>query len=125
MIVLASEFAGVATPAGAGNPATYVMLLSRNGLSLSSSAAIIAIDRLTDLVFFGTAIPIAIFLFAFDSGISHPIRAAALIIGLFLVGVMILMLFLRHFRCVAVLLSVFLGRVPRLRRFRYRVVREV
>jgi len=125
MIVLASEFAGVATPAGAGNPATYVVLLSRHGMSVSSSAAIIAIDRLTDLVFFGTAIPIAILLFALDSGISHPLRIAALVVVLFLLGLFALVLFLRHYRCLAALLGAILLRTDRLRRFRLRGMRGV
>jgi uncharacterized protein (TIRG00374 family) len=124
-IVVASEFAGVATPAGAGNPATFVLLLSRHGFSISSSAAIVAIDRLTDLVFFGTAIPFAILLFALDGGISHPLRIAALVASLFLLGLITLMLFLRNYRCIAWLIGNALHRVARLRRYRFRAVRGV
>jgi uncharacterized protein (TIRG00374 family) len=123
--VVASEFAGVATPAGAGNPATYVLLLSRHGLPMSSGAAVVAVDHLTDLVFFGTAIPTAILLFALDGGISHPLRIAGLMLGLLVLGLVALLLLLRNYRPFVLWAGRSLYRFPRLRRFRFRLARGV
>jgi uncharacterized protein (TIRG00374 family) len=121
--VVASEFAGVATPASAGNPATYILLLSRHGLPVSGAAAVVAVDQLTDLVFFGTAMPIAIVLFALDGGISHPLRVAGLMVGLFVLGVATLVLLLHNYRTIMLLIGRLLHRTPRLRRFRMRLAR--
>lgn len=123
--VMASEFAGVATPAGAGGPATYLLLLSRHGLSVSGAAAVVAVDQFTDLVFFATAVPVAVVLFAFDGGISHPLRIAALIIGLFVVGLVTLILLLRNYRPIMLAIGRMLHRMPRLRRIRFRLARGV
>lgn len=121
--VIASEFAGVATPAGAGNPATYVLLLSRYGLPVSSGAAVVAVDHFTDLVFFGTTIPVAITLFALDGGISHPLRIVGLMLALLVIGLGLLLLLLRHYRQFILILDRSLFRLHRLRRFRFRLVR--
>ena len=122
--VIASEFAGVATPAGAGNPATYILLLSRHGLPVSSGAAVIAVDHFTNLVFFGTAMPLAIVLFAISGGISHPLRIAALMVGLLGLGLGLLVWLMRHYRSIVLMAGRFLFRFRRLRRFRYRLARR-
>lgn len=124
-IVMASEFAGVATPAGAGNPATYLLLLSRQGLPVSSGAAVIAVDQFMDLVFFASAVPIAIALFVLQGGISHPIRVIWLIVALFLAGVTVLILVLRNYRSLVLAAGRLVQRLPRLRRFRFRMARGV
>lgn len=122
-VVIASEFAGVATPAGAGNPATYIVLLSRYGLSVSSAAAVVAVDQFTNLVFFGTAVPMAVMLFALDGGISHPLRIAGLMVGLLVLGLTALVLLLRNYRSIALTIGRCLQPFPRLRRFRFRLGR--
>lgn len=121
--VIASEFAGVATPAGAGNPATYILLLSRSGLPVSAAAAVVAVDQFINLVFFGTAVPIAVLLFALDGGISHPLRIAGLMVALFVLGLATLVLLLRNYRPIALAVGRVLGRLPRLQRFRFRLAR--
>lgn len=121
--VIASEFAGVATPAGAGNPATYVLLLSRQGLPVSSGAAVVAVDQFTDLVFFGTTIPVAIVLFVLNGGISHPARVIGLMLALLLLGLALLVLLLRNYHALLLFLGRVLFRFQRLRRFRFRWAR--
>jgi uncharacterized protein (TIRG00374 family) len=123
--VMASEFAAVATPAGAGGPATYVVLLSRHGLSMSDAAAVVAVDQVTDLVFFGTALPIAILLFAFDRGISDPLKILLLLGVLFVIGLLTFVLVLRNYRPLMLAIGRLLHRVPRLRRTRFRLARGV
>jgi uncharacterized protein (TIRG00374 family) len=124
-VVVAAEFAGVATPASAGNPATYVYLLSRQEMNVSHAAAVVAIDQLTDLIFFGTAMPVAILLFALDGGISHPLRIAALMLALLIAGLLLLVMLMRHYRAIALLSGRFLQRLPRMRRLRFRLGRGV
>lgn len=123
--VMASEFAGVATPAGAGNPATYLLLLSRQGLPVSSGAAVIAVDQFMDLVFFASAVPIAVVLFVLEGGISHPLRIIGLVVGLFLAGLTILALVLCNYRTLVLAAGRLVQRLPRLRRFRFRMARGV
>ncbi len=55
-LIMASEFAICASPAGAGGPVTYVVLLKRHGLSAAQGMAIYAIDQLMDLLFFVTTL---------------------------------------------------------------------
>jgi uncharacterized protein (TIRG00374 family) len=55
-LIMASEFAICASPAGAGGPVTYVVLLKRHGLSAAQGMAIYAVDQLMDLLFFVTTL---------------------------------------------------------------------
>ena len=123
LTVVASEFAGVATPANAGNPPTYVLLLSRQDLKVAQAAAVVAVDGLTDLVFFATAVPMALLLFTLDRGISHPLRIGGLLLGLTVLGLAALVMLLRHYRTVALWIGRRLGHTPRTRRLRYRLAR--
>jgi len=123
LTVIASEFAGVATPANVGNAPTYVLLLSRHGLTVGQAAAVVAVDGLTDLVFFATAIPAALLLFALDRGVSGPLRLGGLLLALTLLGVAALGLLLRHYRQLALWLGRRLHHTARLRRLRFRLAR--
>ncbi len=55
-IVMATEFAICATPAGSGGPVTYAWLLRQRGLTASRALALYAADQLMDLLFFLTAL---------------------------------------------------------------------
>lgn len=121
--VISAEFAGVATPASTGWAATYILLLRRSGLRVGHGAAVVAVDQLTDLLFFATAVPLALALLAFRGGISHPPGLLMLSLGLVLGGVALMAVTLRHYRVVVRLIGRFMKRVPRLRGVRYRVAR--
>ena len=54
--IMAAEFAICATPAGAGGPVTYVVLLKKHGLSAAQGIAIYAVDQLMDMLFFITTL---------------------------------------------------------------------
>lgn len=123
--VVAAEFAGVATPANAGGMATYVFLLSRRKLSAGDAAAVVAVDQLTDLVFFATTVPIAVLLFAVEGGISHPLRLLGLLLAVALLGLGALYLLIRHYRRLAIFLGRRLHHTPRLRSLRYRLARAL
>jgi uncharacterized protein (TIRG00374 family) len=121
--VIAIEFAGAATPAGAGGPTTLMLLLARSGLPAARGAAVTAIDHLTDAVFFLTAVPAAVLLLVLHDGISHPARLATLVLSLLGAGIAVLMLLLRHHRPLALRFGRLAGRIPRLRRRRYALAR--
>lgn len=121
--VVSAEFAWAASPAGAGGLATYVFLLTRHGLTPGRGAALVAVDQFTDLVFFATAMPLALVLYALHSGISHPLRLFALVAVLVLGGALTLAWLVRRYRSLALGLGRLLRRVPRLSRVRYRLAR--
>ena len=123
--VVAAEFAGVATPAGSGGPPTLLFLLSQRGLSMGQSAAVLAVDTLADLVFFGTAIPLALLLYFLRSGISHPLIFATLLLMLALSGFGLLWLLIHKHRSFLLWLGRIGRRFPWLRRFRFRIGRMV
>ncbi len=55
-ILMATEFAICATPAGSGGPATFAWLLRRHGLAGPQSLALYAADQFMDLLFFLSAL---------------------------------------------------------------------
>lgn len=121
--VLSAEFAAVATPASAGGAATYIFLLSRRGLRLGEAAAIVAFDQVMDLIFFATAMPIALLLFLNDQGVTESVTAPALLIGMLALGVGLLLWLPRHYRSVAIWLGRVIRGIPGVCRLRYRLAR--
>lgn len=121
--VLSAEFAAVATPASTGGAATYVFLLSRRGLRLGEAAAIVAFDHVMDLIFFATAMPVALLLFFTGQGVTQSLSAPAILIGVLTLGVGMLLWLPRHYRVLAIWLGRVIRRVPGLRRLRYRLAR--
>lgn len=51
-VVMSTEFALCATPAGSGGPLTLMALLARNGIRPAHGSAVFAMDQLSDLLFF-------------------------------------------------------------------------
>lgn len=124
-VAMAGEFAFFSTPGGAGGPATYLFLLTRNGLTADEALAVQAVDQSMDLVFFATAIPFALMLYALDIG-SREIMGLALMVALLvLIGLWFLIWLLGHYRRVVLFLGRLINRLPRLHRMRYRVARFI
>lgn len=121
--VISAEFAAVATPASTGGAATYIFLLSRRGLRLGEAAAIVAFDQVMDLIFFATAMPVALLLFLTGQGITRSFSAPAILIGLLALGVILLLWLPRYYRPVAIWLGRVIRHVPGLCRLRYRLAR--
>src|SRR5690606_40330907 len=55
-VVMATEFAICATPAGAGGPLTLMALLMRHGLRPAQGTAIYTVEQLGDLLVFACAL---------------------------------------------------------------------
>lgn len=109
--VIATEFAGAASPAGVGGPLTYIYLLHRQGLPTAHAASLYAIDQITDLVFFCTALPLALAVFAFDRQLEHPGWLLALLFALFGGGSGLLWALLHRYRSMLRLFGRLLGRL--------------
>ena len=123
--VIAAEFAGVATPANAGEPATYLYLFSRHGFAVGRSSAMVAVDKSMDLIFFATTLPIALLSYALDGGIGHPLHLTILLAVLILIGLGTLVGLIRYYRPIVLTLGRILHRFPRLRHARFRLARSV
>lgn len=95
--VISTEFAGVASPAGVGGPLTYIYLLHRHGLSTAHAASLYAIDQITDLTFFATALPLALAIFALDRHLEHPLLLLSMLIALLACGLILLWMLLHHY----------------------------
>jgi uncharacterized protein (TIRG00374 family) len=92
-VVMATEFAICATPAGAGGPLTLMALLMRHGVRPAQGTAIYALEQLADLlVFTGALLGILGYSLAtaLDSRLSGPLGASAamLIAVLVLLGLL-------------------------------------
>lgn len=107
--VIATEFAGAASPAGAGGALTYVALLKQRGIRTAHAAAMYAIDHFMDGVFFVVAFPVALLSLALHGGFSDPAWLLAVTLTLFGIGAGLFWLLLREHR----LLIRLFGRVLR------------
>lgn len=122
-VVVSAEFAGTATPAYAGGPAAYLYLLGQLGLRPGQSAAAVALDQLTDLVFFATVLPVALLMLAAGQTLRGMGGGLILVALLPVMGVALLAWLPRHYRRLALALGQLMQRVPRVQRWRYRLAR--
>jgi len=96
--VVATEFAGAASPAGAGGALTYVALLRQKGMRTAHSAAMYAIDHFMDGVFFALAFPLALVSLALHGGFSQPGWLVAVTLILFGFGSLLFWVVLNRHR---------------------------
>lgn len=100
--VMAVEFAGCATPGGAGGAVSLAYLLGRQGLRPSHALALYAADQFTDMLFFITALAaLAVSGFLLPSA-PHLGWQLAILAGLLLAGMALLGLLLHHYRRVLI-----------------------
>lgn len=124
-IVVAADFAGAVTPAGSGWVGAALYMLRRQGLPLSRGTAMVAVDHFLDLAWFALAMPVAALLWAFDGATaSQPLRMGVGVAILTLLGLLALVLLLRHHRRVLTLVMRIAQRISPGRR-RYRTARAI
>jgi uncharacterized protein (TIRG00374 family) len=121
--VVASEFAAVTTPLGSGSLPAHVLLLSRRGLSAGRTVAVMAMDRVMDLIFFAIALPIVFVFFGLESGQGDLPRWGAIAGGLLLSALCLLYALIRRHRSLVAYAARAIGRVPGLKNRRGRLVR--
>lgn len=124
-ITMAGDFAFSATPGGAGGPATYLFLLSRRGLNPNEALALQAVDQSMDLVFFASALPFVLMLYALGIGSREIMGIALLVVLLVLIGLWLTIWLLGHYRKVVLFLGRVINRMPRLQRARYPLARFI
>ena len=95
---IATEFASVASPAGAGGPLAYIYLLGRRGVRTAHATALYVIDHVLDLIFFAIAIPTALVLFSVRHEFEHPVMLLVLALGGLITGAALLWLALYRYR---------------------------
>jgi uncharacterized protein (TIRG00374 family) len=125
MIVFATEFAGVATPASAGMPVTYAFLFRKFGLNFGHAMGLLSIIVLLDILFFGLAMSGATVALVFSESIRSLPRAAGLTLVVVGGGAVFLWLLISYHRRLFNLVSRGMGRIPWLARYRYRLARVV
>lgn len=124
-IVVAADFAGAVTPAGSGWVGATIYLLRRQGLPVSRGMAIVAVDHFLDLAWFALAMPTAALLWAVDGAtMSQPLRMGVGVAIVTLIGLLALVILLRHHRRVLALFVRLAQRISPGRR-RYRVARAI
>ena len=96
--VVATEFAGAASPAGAGGALTYIALLKQKGLRSARAAAMYAIDHFMDGVFFVVAFPVALISLAMHGGFDDPLWLVLVTLLLFGAGGSVFWALLRQHR---------------------------
>lgn len=122
--MVATEFAICATPAGAGGPLTYILLLRRRGVPAAHAAALFAIEQVMDLLFFFGALPVALILLASRTDLPDLGGLTALL-GLVLgVGLLMVWLILGHYRKVLLAVGRLLRHLRISRRTRNRLARR-
>jgi uncharacterized protein (TIRG00374 family) len=121
--VVSAECAGMATPASTGNAATYLFLLSRRGLRIGQSSAVVAFDQMIDLAFFALAVPAAgaAYLLSHDeTGASSAVAALVAIPTAVLCGTAYAC---RYYRPFSLWIARCLRGIPRSRSLQYRLGR--
>ncbi|WP_397451530.1 lysylphosphatidylglycerol synthase transmembrane domain-containing protein [Pseudomonas sp. NA-150] len=84
-IVMSTEFAICATPAGSGGPLTLMALLARNGVRPAKGSAVFATDQLSDLLFFLFAL-LGILLYALFHNLSQKLESMLGVSALLMLG---------------------------------------
>lgn len=118
--VMSAEFAGLASPAYVGAPATYLWLFNRRGLSPGRGTAVLVMDQIVDLVFFAVALPLMLLLSLREASTHEWVVALALMPVL---SVPLLLLVATRYRRLALWLGRQWRRFDRLQGFRWRLAR--
>ncbi|MHB0776527.1 lysylphosphatidylglycerol synthase transmembrane domain-containing protein [Halomonas sp. WWR20] len=96
-IVMSTEFAYCATPGGTGGPVVLLSLLARHGVRPAQASGVFAVDQLTDLLFFLSAltgVALYVIIEAIDLRIGWLVGLPVLLL---LSGLVFLGLMLRHY----------------------------
>lgn len=125
LIVMATEFAGAATPASAGMPATYAFLLKKLGLKLGHAMGMVTVLVILDMIFFGLLMSMAALALAF-SGASNLLPQLVGLSALILFGGgTFLWALIRYHRQIFHVVGRWMGRVPWLVKYRYPLSRVI
>jgi uncharacterized protein (TIRG00374 family) len=124
LITIAAEFAGVTTPGAVGMVATYTFLFHDLGITLGEAVGLVGVVIATDLVYFGTFMPLVVILQVFEGTAGHNTLALGVVImGVVVGGALVLGALVRNYRRVYRFVSRQMVKVSWLARRRYRLAR--
>lgn len=124
LTTISAEFAGVTTPGSMGMAATYTFLFYGMGLTLGEAVGLVGVIVMTDLVYFGTIMPLAAILQVFEGSARHNTLALmVLIMGVVVGAALVLGALVRNYRQVYRFVSRQLAKVSWLAGRRYRLAR--
>lgn len=124
LTTISAEFAGVTTPGSVGMAATYTFLFHNLGLTLGEAIGLMGVITVTDLIYFGTVMPLAAILQVFEGAALHNTAVLmAVIMGVVGGSAMVLGALLRNYRRVYLFVSRQMAKVFWLASRRYRLAR--
>jgi uncharacterized protein (TIRG00374 family) len=123
LIVMATEFAGSATPASAGMPATYSFLLGKHGLKLGHAMGMVTVLVILDLTFFALLMSMSSLALAFSGVFNLRLQLVGLSVLILVGGSFLFWGMVRYHRRIFHFLGRLMGRVPWLVKYRYPLAR--
>jgi uncharacterized protein (TIRG00374 family) len=125
LIVMATEFAGVATPASAGMPATYTFFLKKLGLRFGQAMGMVTVLVILDVIFFGLFMSLASLTLALGGRLGNLFRLLELSALILIGGGVLLWVLIRYHRPFFHLVGRWMGRVSWLAKYRYPLARTI
>jgi uncharacterized protein (TIRG00374 family) len=123
LTTIAAEFAGVATPASVGMPATYTFLFHNLGVTIGEAIGLVSIIMLTDVTYFGAIMTLALVVQVFQGTGHLSIRLAATVLAVVAGGALVIVSLILNFRRVYHFVSRQMAKIPWLARRRYRLAK--
>ncbi len=123
-ILMATEFAICATPAGSGGPLTYAWLLKREGMAGSQGLALYAADQFMDMLFFLAAVSVVLLHWLVTPQDLHLGWQLGLLAGLLVSAIGLLWLSIDHYRPLFLLVGRLLRRLHVSPRWRQKIARR-
>jgi uncharacterized protein (TIRG00374 family) len=124
LVTISAEFAGVSTPGAVGMPATYTFLFHNLGVGVPEAVGLVGLIMVTDLVFYGTLMPLAAVTQVFEVGAQpNALHLVAVIMTVIVGAALALWSLGRHYRRVCNFIGRQMGKVSWLAGRRYRLAR--
>jgi uncharacterized protein (TIRG00374 family) len=123
LTTIAAEFAGVATPAAVGMPATYTFLFHNLGVTVGEAVGLVSIIMLTDVTYFGSIMLLALAGEFFGGVAQFSLDMVAPVLVVIAGGALVIVLLIVNFRRIYHFVSRQMAKVPWLARRRYRLAK--
>jgi uncharacterized protein (TIRG00374 family) len=97
LVIISAEFAGVATPASVGMPATYTFLFHNHGVTIGEALGLVGAITLLDIMYFGSIMSLAVVIQVLR-GTGVSMKIAGVILVVIAGGVLVILLLIKNFR---------------------------
>jgi len=123
LTTISAEFAGMATPASVGLPATYTFLFRNLGITVGEAVGLVSVIMLTDIIYFGSIMSVALLAQVWESPGLVSAKLAIAMVAVITGGAVALLLLVENFRLIYHYISRQMAKVSWLARRRYRLAR--